>query len=141
MNRNEEHKMIEKDDDRDAYIGIGFHLDVEAVEIEHAIYTFLDELGMELKEVKGICTADFRKTKQLEEISSKFGIPLFLFSRDEINSVDVRSKSAATEALNIKGVAEPCAILGANRNKGRIKFMRRESFDKKITLAVVSCYR
>ncbi|MCK4475384.1 MAG: cobalamin biosynthesis protein [Methanophagales archaeon] len=128
---------IEKDNDKEVYVGIGFHLGVEAVEIENAIYAFLEELEIELKEVKGLCTADFRKTEQLQEVSYEFGIPLFLFSRDEINSVDVRSKSAATEALNIKGVAEPCAILGAKMNKDEFKFVKRKSFDRKITLAVV----
>jgi len=41
------------------------------------------------------------------------------------------------EALNIKGVAEPCAILGAKRNGREFKFARRKSFDREITLAVV----
>jgi cobalamin biosynthesis protein CbiG len=51
--------------------------------------------------------------------------------------VDVQSRSAASRVFDIKGVAEPCAILGAMRNKGGFKFIERESFDKKITLAVV----
>lgn len=119
------------------YIGIGFHRNVEAVEIEKAIRRFLEELGIELKEVKGLCTVDFRKTEELQEVSAKFSIPLFCFSRNEINGVNVQSKSAAMEAHNIKGVAEPCAILGAKRNKGKFKFVKRKSFDGKITLAVV----
>ena len=123
---------------RDAYIGIGFHRNVGKVEIEKAICRFLEELGIELEEVKGLCTADFKETEELQEVSAKFSIPLFFFSRDEINSVDVQSKSAATEALNIKGVAEPCAILGATRNKGEFKIVKRKSFDRKITLAMVT---
>jgi len=105
--------------------------------MERAIWRFLEELGIELSEVKGLCTVDFRKTEELQEVSAKFGIPLLCFSRDEINSVDVQSKSAASSVFDIKGVAEPCAILGAMRNKGGFKFIKRESFDKKITLAVV----
>ncbi len=122
---------------KNVYLGIGFHRNVEAVEIEKAICRFLEELEIELKEVKGLCTVDFRKTEELQEVSAKFGIPLFCFSRDEINSVDVQSKSAAMEALNIKGVAEPCAILGAEGNGSGFKFRKRKSFDRKITLAVV----
>jgi cobalamin biosynthesis protein CbiG len=41
------------------------------------------------------------------------------------------------DAFNIKGVAEPCAILGAKRNNGGYKTVKRKSFDRKITLAVV----
>lgn len=123
---------------REVYLGIGFHRNVGTVEIESAICRFLKELGMELEAVKGLCTADFRKNEEIQEVSAKFGIPLFLFSRDEINSVDVQSKSAAMKVLNIKGVAEPCAILGAKRNKGGFKFVKRKSFDRKITLAVVT---
>ncbi len=122
---------------REAYIGIGFHRGVEAEEMESAIRRFLEELGIELKEVKALCTVDFKKTEELQEVSAKFGIPLFCFSRDEINGVNVQSKSAASDIFNIKGVAEPCAILGATRNKGKLKFVKRKSFDRKITLAVV----
>ncbi|HJH27268.1 MAG TPA: hypothetical protein C5S37_11015, partial [Methanophagales archaeon] len=114
--------MTKKDNDRGVYIGIGFHLGVEAAEIEKAIYRFLEELGIELREVKGLCTVDFRKTEQLEKVSSLLKKPLFSFSPDEINSVvDVQSKSAAMDAFNIKGVAEPCAILCAKRNNGGYK--------------------
>jgi cobalt-precorrin 5A hydrolase len=122
---------------RDVYIGIGFHRDVEAEELERVIRMFLEEQGIELEEVKGLCTIEFRRTEELQKVSAKFGIPLLSFSRAEINSVDVQSRSAASSVFDIKGVAEPCAILGAMRNKGGFKFIKRESFDKRITLAVV----
>ena len=123
---------------RDAYIGIGFHRNVEAEEIENVILRFLKELGINQKEVKGLCTVDFKNTESLREVSAKFGIPLLFFSRDEINSVNVQSKSAAMDAFSLKGVAEPCAILGAMRNNTKCEFVKRKSFDRKITLAVVS---
>jgi cobalamin biosynthesis protein CbiG len=122
---------------RDIYLGIGFHTDVGAVEIERAIRRFLVELNIDPKEVKGLCTVDFKNTESLREVSAKFDIPLFFFSRDEINSVNVQSKSAAMAAFNLKGVAEPCAILGASRNNTKCKFVMRKSYDRKITLAVV----
>ncbi|MCK4731573.1 MAG: cobalamin biosynthesis protein, partial [Methanophagales archaeon] len=65
---------------REVYIGIGFHRGVEAEEMESAIRRFLEELGIELKEVKGLCTVDFRKTEQLEKVSSLLKKPLFSFS-------------------------------------------------------------
>ena len=123
---------------RDIYLGIGFHTDVRAIEIESAIRGFLVELNIDQKEVKGLCTVDFKNTESLREVSAKFGIPLLLFSRDEINRVNTQSKSAAMDAFNLKGVAEPCAILGASRNNAKCKFVKRKSFDRKITLAVVS---
>ena len=122
---------------REVYIGIGFHRGVEAVEMERVIRMFLEEQGIELKEVKGLCTVDFKRTEQLEAVSAGFGIPLFSFSREEINSVDVQSRSAASSLFDIKGVAEPCAILGTMRDKGGFKFMNRKSFDRRITLAMV----
>jgi len=126
-----------KMNNRDVYIGLGFHSDVDAVEIEKAIHEFLEELGIGQNEVKGLCTVDFKNTEELQEVSAKFGIPILLFTRDEINSVNVRSRSAAMDVFNIKGVAEPCAILGANRNKCKIKFVKRKSFNREITPAVV----
>ena len=129
--------MKMNNNNRDVYIGLGFHSDVDAGEIEQAIYEFLEELRIGQNEVKGLCTVDFKNTEELQEVSAKFGIPILLFTRDEINCVDVQSRSAAMDAFNIKGVAEPCAILGANRNKGKIKFVKRKSFNRRITLAVV----
>ena len=129
--------MKMNNNNRDFYIGLGFHSDVDAGEIEQAIREFLEELDIEQNEVKGLCTVDFKNTEELQEVSAKFGIPILLFTRDEINCVDVQSRSAAMDAFNIKGVAEPCAILGANRNKGKIKFVKRKSFNRRITLAVV----
>jgi cobalamin biosynthesis protein CbiG len=122
---------------RDVYLGIGFHTDVRAVAIERAICRFLGELNIDQKEVTGLCTVDFKNTESLREVSAKFGIPLLFFSRDEINSVNVQSKSAAMDAFNLKGVAEPCAILGATRNNTKCELVKRKSFDRKITLAVV----
>jgi cobalamin biosynthesis protein CbiG len=122
---------------REVYLGIGFHRGVEAVDMERAILRFLGEFGIELSEVNGLCTVEFRRTEELQEVSAKFGIPLLCFSRAEINSAEVQSRSAASSVFDIKGVAEPCAILGAMRNKGRFEFMKRKSFDKRITLAVV----
>ena len=123
---------------RDVYLGIGFHTDIGAVAIESAIRRFLEELDIKQKEVKGLCTVDFKNTESLREFSAKFGIPLLLFSRDEINSVNVQSKSAAMDTFNLKGVAEPCAILGATRNNAKCELVKRKSFDRKITLAAVA---
>jgi cobalamin biosynthesis protein CbiG len=67
---------------RDIYLGIGFHRDVRAIEIESAIRRFLVELNIDQKEVKGLCTVDFKNTESLREVSAKFGIPLLLFSRE-----------------------------------------------------------
>ena len=119
------------------YLGNGFHTDVGAMVIERVIRRFLVELDINQKEVKGLCTVDFKNTGSLREVSAKFGIPILLFSRDEINSVNVQSKSAAMAAFNLKGVAEPCAILGATRNNTKCEFVMRKSFDRKITLAAV----
>ena len=47
------------------YIGLGFHSDVDVVEIEKAIHELLEELGIEQNEVKGLCTVDFKNTEEL----------------------------------------------------------------------------
>lgn len=123
---------------RNVYLGIGFHTGVRATAIERAIRKFLVELDIDQKEVRGLCTVDFKNTEPLRAVSANLGTPVLFFSRDEINSVNVQSKSAAMAAFNLKGIAEPCAILGATRNNGRVRFVKRKSFDRAITLAVVS---
>ncbi|MHC1636419.1 MAG: cobalamin biosynthesis protein [Candidatus Methanospirareceae archaeon] len=123
-------------ENREVFIGVGFHKDVSAEEIEGAIYGFLKELGIGLEEVEGLCTADFRRCKEIERVSAELSIPLLFFSKEEINSVEVKFPSKARN-LDVKGVAEPCAILAAKRKKKKVEYIKRKSYDKKITLAVV----
>ena len=73
---------------RDVYLGLGFHTDVRAMAIERAIHMFLVELDIDQKEVKGLCTVDFKNTESLREVSAKFGIPILFFSRDEIKQCE-----------------------------------------------------
>lgn len=124
------------------YIGIGFHEGVTSVEMEDAISSYLMELAIELEYLRGLCTADFKVNKELKKVSNNFGVPLFSFSHDEINSTtDLLSKSAAEGVLNVKGIAEPCAILAARKNKRKFELVSKKAVTRNITLSVVKCYQ
>ena len=66
-----------KMNNRAVYIGLGFHSDVDAVEIEKAIHEFLEELDIGQNEVKGLCTVDFKNTEELQEVSASSGFQYF----------------------------------------------------------------
>ncbi len=125
----------------EVYIGIGFHDKVNSMEIEAAIISCLKELAIDLKFLKGLCTADFKVNEELKKASKSLNIPIFSFRPEEINSVnDSLSKSAAREFLKIKGVAEPCAILAAKKNSQKFELIYKKVFTPDITLSVVKCY-
>lgn len=123
------------------YIGIGFHEGVNSAEIESAIFSYLRELAIEPKCIRGLCTVDFKVNEELRKVSKNLGIPIFSFHVDEINSINgLLSKSAAKDILKIKGIAEPCAILAARKNKWRFESIGKKAIDRNMTLSVVKCY-
>lgn len=123
------------------YIGIGFHDRVNSTQIEAAINACLREFQIDPRFLKGICTVDFKVNEELKKASSNLRIPIFSFSSEEINSLNHSiSKSAAFEVLRVKGVAEPCAILAARRNKRKFELIAKKAFTSDITLSVVKCY-
>jgi len=123
------------------YVGIGFHEGVNSAEIEDAIFSYLRELAIEPECLRGLCTADFKVNEELKKVSNHLGVPIFSFNHDEINSTNYSlSKSAAHDVLKIKGVAEPCAILAAKKNKRRFELVSKKVITRDITLSVVKCY-
>jgi len=94
-------------------VGIGCRLHVSADEIENAVRAVLGPHAIE-----DIATVASIETKADEagllEFCARHGLPLQLFSREQIAAIRVTHASAAArEHAGVDGVCEPCALLGA----------------------------
>jgi len=94
-------------------VGIGCRLHASADEIENAVRAALGPHAIE-----DIATVASIETKAAEagllEFCARHGLPLRVFSREQIAAIRVTHASAAArEHAGVDGVCEPCALLGA----------------------------
>ena len=96
-------------------LGIGLNRGTPLEELELDVTNFLTENKLNLEDVKTIASFEAKKDEEsLILFSEKNKIELNFFGKDEINSLNEDfSKSKAEEFFNIKGVAEPTAVLAA----------------------------
>ncbi|OGI18689.1 MAG: hypothetical protein A2255_02370 [Candidatus Melainabacteria bacterium RIFOXYA2_FULL_32_9] len=100
---------------RPIILGIGLNRDTPLEELESDIKNFLNEYKLNFEDIKIIASFDAKKDEEaLQLFSKKYKIELAFFDKDEINQLNQDfSKSKAEEFFNIKGVAEPTAVLAA----------------------------
>jgi cobalamin biosynthesis protein CbiG len=97
-------------------IGIGCRLGVTSEEVRQAVLEALSRAGMTLEDVRTAATVDLKRGEQgLIEGVRSLGVPLIFFSIDEINRFggEFEPSKAAVRQLEVKAVAEPCALLAA----------------------------
>lgn len=107
-------------------IGCGMNRGTAADAIEAAVLGFLREHQLRLEDVQ--CIASF-SAKQNElgllEFAARRSLALVFFDEQQINEAGGSfSESRATEFFHVKGVAEPCAVLGSQRG---ILFQRKQA--------------
>ncbi len=92
-------------------IGVGFH-DHETSLVEKVLFG-LRKFGFSPRAVKYVATVERRKGRPVETLAENLGAQILYFTPEEIRRVSPPSPSKASEALALPGVAEPCALLGA----------------------------
>lgn len=101
---------------RDIVIGIGCHRGTQAREIQAGIAAVLADLGLGDAAVARVCTID-RKGEEpgLRAYCSGRGLPLTCYSAGQLNALTTPSPTSrhALRVMGVRGVAEPCAVLGA----------------------------
>jgi cobalt-precorrin 5A hydrolase len=99
-------------------LGLGMNRDTPTSEIANAVKRFCYEHGLEINQVKKL--ASFRAKADevgLLEFADESKLEIDFFDEDAINALTEEfSPSQATKFFNIKGVAEPAALL-ASKNK------------------------
>lgn len=116
-------------------LGIGCNTGTSVDEIEGVVLANLKRLFLSTASLAAIGTAEAKNSEQgLLEAAERFGVPLYCYSSDELNSVAVPSPPSeqALAAIGAAGVAEPAAILASNG--GRLLLKKIKSGN--VTLAV-----
>lgn len=137
-------------------IGIGCRRGVTSEDVAQAVRETLDGAGIALDDVRSAATIDLKRDEQgLIEGVRSLGLPLVFFSTDEINRLDgeFEPSKAAERQLDVKAVAEPCALLAAGVGgipagigpaiEGKVKEKRARlilpktvSGERKVTIAI-----
>jgi len=110
--------------------GMGCKRGVAAEELRAALENTLQEAGLALESLAVLVTVDLKADESgLQELAAQLGIPLQVIPAAQLQNLDAAdySPSAATDKFDLPGVAEPCAILGADG--GRLLLPKR-SFDR-----------
>ena len=94
-------------------LGLGFHDQEE--DLPSKVKEILKKAGLAQEAVKVIATLKERgKNPGLLALARELGAEIRLFPRQELSQLKPPSPSYARKAMNLPGVAEPSALLGAN---------------------------
>ena len=116
---------------RSLVLGVGFHAGEK--DLIQKVKFLLEKNRLASEAIYCVATLDRRKEeKALKELISELGVKSQFFSRAELLQTSPPSPSKAQQALQIPGVAEPCALLASNFGP---LLLSKEVFEG-ITLAV-----
>ena len=116
------------------YLGIGCNRGTSSQKIALAVNEFANSCNFDIKDIASIASFEAKSDEAgLIEFAKELGVDIEFFDANEINSLkNIFSNSAAERFFNLKGVAEPSAIL-ASRYK-ELLYPKR-AYYKEITVA------
>ena len=98
-------------------VGIGYRKNARAEGIILAIKRALKEIDANEREIRVIATWDTKKDdREIVRVAEYFKRPLMFLSAEEINRMDVKSKSKA-EKMGLRCVSEACALFYSNHRQ------------------------
>lgn len=97
------------------FLGMGMNRGISLQNIEQAFFEFLQKFNLQKKQIQKISSIDIKQDETaLLEFCQKHSFTLEFFDKEEINHLQNDfSESAAKKFLQVKGVAEPCAVLSS----------------------------
>ena len=95
------------------YLGIGCNRGTKAKKISMALNEFANSCDFDIKDIAKLGSFEAKSDEEgLIEFAKELGVEIEFFNKDDINQLsDKFSDSAAKRFFNLKGVAEPSAIL------------------------------
>ena len=116
------------------YLGIGCNRGVDFETIERSFELFLDKFSLKRDQIKNIASFEAKRDeKGLLEFAKRYDFEIKFFTKEEINLLTYNfSFSFAKKYFDIKGVAEPAALLASRYRELVIK---KEIFFKSVTIA------
>ncbi len=109
-------------------LGIDCKKETSCESIEKTYIKFLDECGCHPLAVLAVCSIDLAARRTgLEEFCNKFGLPLRVFTADELSRANGRFSAPDSDAYDndVDNICERSAVLGSN---GTL-FVRKMSFE------------
>jgi cobalt-precorrin 5A hydrolase len=115
-------------------VGIGLHWDTSKETIESGIDTVFKENGLSFQSIRNIASINRKaKVKGLEEFSLQYGIPIEIYEKDRLASVDVPNPSATVQKFEgTASVSEASSLLSS---KGQL-VVSKQKLPPNLTLAV-----
>ncbi len=115
-------------------VGIGLHWDTSKETIESGIDTVLKENGLSFQSIRNIASINRKaKVKGLEEFSTHFNIPVEIYEKDRLSSVDVPNPSPTVQKFEgTPSVSEAASLLSS---KGEL-VVPKQKLPPNLTLAV-----
>lgn len=98
-------------------LGLGMNRGTEAPEIAQSVLRFCYEHGLEFTQIVALASFEAKADEMgLLEYAKAKALPLKFYNETEINALEEEfSPSMATRFFNIKGVAEPAALLASEQ--------------------------
>ena len=115
-------------------IGVGCNKDTKNNELKEAFFEFISKNGIKLDDIEGFYSFE-AKSKEigLLEFVKELNREIKFFKKEQINALTQNfSPSASKKFFDLKGVAEPTAVLGS---KYKDLIIKKEPFFGKITFA------
>jgi cobalt-precorrin 5A hydrolase len=115
-------------------VGIGLHWNTAKDVIESGIKTVFIEKGLAFKSIRNISSINREaRAKGLEEFSKQYGIPVEIYGKDELASVNVPNPSATVQKFEgTPSVSEASSLLSS---KGEL-IVPKQKFPPNLTVAV-----
>jgi cobalt-precorrin 5A hydrolase len=115
-------------------VGIGLHWDTSKETIDSGINTVLQEKGLSFQAIRNIASIDRKaKVKGLEEFSIQYRIPVEIYEKGRLASVDVPNPSAAVQKFEgTSSVSEASSLLSS---KGEL-VIPKQKLPPNLTIAV-----
>ena len=115
-------------------VGIGLHWDTSKETIDSGINTVLQEKGLSFQSIRNIASIDRKaKVKGLEEFSMQYRIPVEIYEKGRLASVDVPNPSATVQRFEgTSSVSEASSLLSS---KGEL-VIPKQKLPPNLTIAV-----
>jgi cobalt-precorrin 5A hydrolase len=115
-------------------VGIGLHWDTSEETIKSGIDTVFKENGLSFQSIRNVASINRKaKVKGLEEYSIQYGIPIEIYDKDRLASVDVPNPSATVQKFEgTPSVSEASSLLSS---KGEL-VVPKQKLPPNLTLAV-----
>lgn len=121
-------------------VGIGCRSHSSAAQIEAAVHAALGSIALTFEQIRSVASIDSKADEPgLREFCTHHGLPLTLFSREQIAAVRVANPSAAArEHAGVDGVCEPCALLAAHTPTAAACLVVPKTIRDGVTVAIAS---